>query len=228
MNQNNKIMIGNIDCSDYQEKFKVRSITRYKHLYKILKNKGYFVNDFNDLDHIFNRDIKIKLKLLKHLFYIENRLGAEIVNFLIGCEESFIDSIWDGNEFIRMRTNDNWFEEKVSKFNSEIEKIKNHHEDVDLLNLADYLTFGSKIHLLEILKNYIIIENYSKKIMTSSELKELKSFARYRNNITHNEFIYEESKWQLMKLLDSLEKHITKDYTQKFKEFYEYVEQKFI
>ncbi|MGL5643355.1 MAG: hypothetical protein ACRCW3_01040, partial [Metamycoplasmataceae bacterium] len=98
-NENNKIMIGNIDCTNYQSKFNVRSITRYKKLYAILEAKGHSIDNFEDLDHIFNRDIKIKLEVLKHLFYIENRLAAEIVNFLLASEKSFIDLVWGENEF---------------------------------------------------------------------------------------------------------------------------------
>ncbi|MGL5617582.1 MAG: Abi family protein [Metamycoplasmataceae bacterium] len=223
---NDKIMIGNIDCTTYQEKFKVRSITRYKKLYEILKSKGYEVSDFNDLNHIFNRDIRIKLEVLKHLFYIENRLAAEIVNFLQDSEESFIDLVWGANEF--KKTNDDWLNDKILKMNGEILNIRRYHQFIDLTTLADFLTFGSKIHLSEILRNCIKLHNSNKELKLSFELSELKMFKRFRNKISHNEFIYDENKEIVMKLFNSLEKYITKDFTDKFNEFYKYVDEHFI
>ncbi|MGL5592140.1 MAG: hypothetical protein ACRDCJ_02145, partial [Metamycoplasmataceae bacterium] len=164
-NENNKIMIGNIDCTNYQSKFNVRSITRYKKLYAILEAKGHSIDNFEDLDHIFNRDIKIKLEVLKHLFYIENRLAAEIVNFLLASEKSFIDLVWGENEF--KRTNDDWLNDKIWKMNVEILNIRRHHDFVDLTTLADFLTFGSKIHLCEILWNCIKLHNSTKELKLS-------------------------------------------------------------
>ncbi|MGL5732509.1 MAG: Abi family protein [Metamycoplasmataceae bacterium] len=224
--ENGRIMIGDIDCTDQEDKFKVRSVTRYIKLYEILKAKGYIAQDFSDLDHIFNRDIKIKLDVLKHLFYIENRLAAEIVNYLMNSEQSFIDLVWEANEF--KRTNDDWLNDKIWKMNTEILNIRKHHDFVDLTTLADFLTFGSKIHLSEILRNCIKLHNNNKELKLSFDLAELKMFKRFRNKISHNEFIYDESKEDVMKLINALEKYITKDFTDKFKEFHEYIEEHFI
>ncbi|MGL5205363.1 MAG: Abi family protein [Metamycoplasmataceae bacterium] len=225
-NEKNKIMIGNIDCTDYQSKFDVRSITRYQKLYLILKAKGYNVKDFEDLDHIFNRDIKIKLELLKHLFYIENRLAAEIVNFLLESEKSFIDLVWGANEF--KKTDDDWLNDKIWKMNAEILNIRRYHEFVDLTTLADFLTFGSKIHLSQILNNCIKLHKVNKDLELSFELSELKMFKRFRNKISHNEFLYDEDKEVVMKLFKSIEKYITSDYMDQFHEFYDYVDEHFI
>ncbi|MGL5205095.1 MAG: Abi family protein [Metamycoplasmataceae bacterium] len=224
--ENERIMIGDIDCTIQQNKFKVRSITRYKRLYEILKNKGHIIRDFKDLDHIFNRDIKIKLEVLQHLFYIENRLAADIVNYLINSEQSFIDLVWGANEF--KKTNDDWLNEKIWKMNGEILNIRKYHDFVDLTTLADFLTFGSKIHLSEILRNCIKLHNNNNELKLSFELNELKMFKRFRNKISHNEFIYDESREDVMKLFDTLKRYITPDFMNKFNEFYQYVDQHFI
>lgn len=93
---NKKIFIGDIDCTKFEEKFKIRSLTRYRKLWSDAEKNGYNFESFEEMEEFFKKDIRIKRDVLKNLFYIENKLGAEIVYFLLS-EKEYIDKFLQKN-----------------------------------------------------------------------------------------------------------------------------------
>ena len=217
--QNKKIMVGSIDCTDQRPKFNVRSITRYRHLYQTAIKANYEFEDFQEMDNFFIEDIRMKREVLKYLFYIENKLGAEIVNFLL-LEKEFIETIFIDGEFIQI--NKIKPSSKIEKMNKIIMEKKISKASL----LPDNCAFGEKLILQKVLTHYSKLLGHSEVTITCT-MKELKHFKNLRNKIVHHGFILLDGE-SLLKILRILRKYITIEYIDKYNIFLELIQEKMI
>ncbi|MGL4183760.1 MAG: hypothetical protein ACRCRP_01360 [Metamycoplasmataceae bacterium] len=176
-----KRLIPDIDFINHKKVFKTWSITRYIKLIEKAKEKEIYFNDFDSINNFFIEDIRLKRILLKYLFYIENKLGAELVSYLI-IEKEDVKNIIKKCEFIQIPNN---YNDKLEKFSKSLRNF----EFKELYELPDKLSFSKKIKLMKLLNFYFKHEKLKKKFWTIFTNDDLFKFAELRNKIVHHNFI---------------------------------------
>ena len=208
--ENFKIMIGKIDCTEYENKFYIKSITRYRELEKLLRVRGHNPTEFTHLEKRFIDDIRLRRKVSEYLFYIENKIAAEIVGFFLSNEKN-INLVFDksNNKFIQFN------KEKPNNKIIKLNLILNSNKIIKITHSCpDKLTFGEKLLLSEILRYYHKILKIPNLFKLSINPKELKIFSSFRNKVVHHEIISLDP--GLVDMITMLEKYVTSEYKEKF------------
>ncbi len=213
---NKKILIGDIDCTNFQENFKIRSLTRYRKLWDAAKKIGYKFDNFEEMESVFKEDIRVKRQVLKYLFFIENKLGAEIVYFIL-LEKDYISKFLDKNnkEISFIQINEKNPNSNINEINKSLNGART-NDDINLL--TDELTFWKKINFAKVLEYYSKYSSNKKSFDLSFEIKDLRKFNTLRNKIVHHDFILLD-KESLMITLNLLKKYISPEYKKKYNSF---------
>ena len=213
---NNKIFIGDIDCTKFEDKFKIRSLTRYRKLWDTARKNGYKFDNFEEMDNVFKEDIRVKRQVLKYLFFIENKLGAEIVYFILS-ERDYISNFLEkkNKRILFIQINEKNPNSDIHKIN----KSLNGRRTNDAVNLLpDELTFSKKINFARVLEYYSKYSSNKKSFGLTFEIKDLRKFNTLRNKIVHHDFILL-NKESLMITLNLLKKYISPEYKKKYNSF---------
>ncbi|MGL5357643.1 MAG: hypothetical protein ACRDA7_02425 [Metamycoplasmataceae bacterium] len=204
-----KSLIPDIDFINYKKIFETWSITRYIKLIEKAKEKGITFNDFDSVNNFFIEDIRLKRKLLKYLFYIENKLGAELVSYLI-VEKEEVKNIMENYEFIQIPNN---YNDKLEKFSKSLRNF----EFEELYELPDKLSFSKKIKLMKLLNFYFKKGKLEKKFWTVFINEDLFKFAELRNKIVHHNFIILEQN-EISELIKKIGLYIDDEYKKEYNE----------
>ena len=213
-NENNKIIIGKIDCTAHEDKFYIKSITRYRELETLLRLRGHNLINFLELEQWFIEDIRLRREVAKYIFYIENKVAAEIVNFWL-INENLINLIFDKNE-------NKFIQFNVTKPNNKIIKLNLILNSNKIIKISpacpDKFTFGEKLLLSEIFRYYYKILKIPNLFELSINPRELKILSSFRNKVVHHEFISLDL--ELLNMISILEKHVTEEYIEKFNNYF--------
>lgn len=167
--------------------FKRKSFLLYKKLDKILYDKNIIIDNFEELNNWFIKDIRLRRTLLKYISYIENRFSAELINFWYKNQKKINDLILNQN-FIQFNSKEKW-NKNIIYLNEIMDKNK---EKVSY-HIIDNLTFGDKFTLASILVYYFKINkiNVNLKSELFIKLKDVSKIVSLRNHIVHHGFVME-------------------------------------
>lgn len=169
--------------------FKRKSFLLYKKLDRILYDKNIIITDFEELNNWFIKDIRLRRTLLKYISYIENRFGAELINFWYKNQEK-IDNLIKNDNFVQFNIKEKWNKDIVY-----FEKIMVKNKRNLNYQIVDHLTFGDKLTLARILIYYYKINktNVNLKLELCIKLTDMNKVVSLRNHIVHHGFAIEHS-----------------------------------